>query len=214
MTFVDRSLKQQLINKYGNEQVYVVPYDSVSNVPDKFSKSDDNLEALKKYDLMGKYIFRYDAEYNPAFQQLIPYVLVTNTTGTKYYVSKRIAGDQRLVKNYSIGFGGHIDVVDGSNNIILKGLERELHEELDIEILRDSLEFFGYVRDLSSETSEHLGFVFTVKAKSMKAVSIREKENLVGTWMTLDELVDNYFLFENWSKYIIDYLYEQHNNKN
>jgi len=201
----DKALKKKLMEKYQDEQVFVVPFESVTHIQDKFTPSTDDIKALDLYDKLGKYILRYDAEYNPAFQQLIPYVLITDKSGEKFYVSKRIAGDNRLLENYSLGFGGHINPCDGSVSVILKALHRELNEELDMTMIEDSIDFLGNVRDLTSTTPDHLGFVFSVKVKRVK---IKEKDKLKGSWMTKEELVDNYFHFEGWSKYVIDHFFE------
>ena len=206
---VDNATKKKLKEKYKDEQVFVVPFDSVKHIKDKFTPSDDSIKSLDLYDNMGRYILRYDAEYNPSFQQLIPYVLITDKTGEKYYVSKRIAGDSRLLQNLSLGFGGHINPCDGHAAVILNALYRELNEEVAIDMVKDSVEFLGYVRDLTSTTPDHLGFVFTVKANYVK---IKEDNVLEGFWMTKKELIDNYFHFEGWAKYIIDYFFESEEN--
>lgn len=208
---VDNALKAKLVEKYKDEQVYVVPFESVKHIEDKFSAidtKDNSLKQLAKYDNLGKFILRHDAEYNPIFQQLIPYVLIADPLGEKFYVSKRIAGDQRLIKNLSLGFGGHINPCDGPTNVILNAFRRELQEEVDIKLHDDKIHFIGHVRDLTSSTPDHLGFVFVVKADKVR---IKESHVLEGQWMTLKELEDNYFNFESWAKYIIDYLYLRKN---
>lgn len=203
----DNYLKKQLKDKYGDEQVFVVPFGLVKNIPDRFTKETKGPKELEKMlnsiCSRGQFIFRYDAEYNPAFQQLIPYVVISNLSGTRYYVSERISGDARLVSKYSLGFGGHINPIDnGHENLIMAALKRELCEELFYEKMSEP-EFLGYIRDLHSETRDHLGFVFQVKAKKVR---IKETDVLKGKWMTLEELEDRYFHFESWSRYIIDYL--------
>ena len=37
---------------------------------------------------------------------------------------------------------------------------------------------------------------------------IKEEDSLIGKWMTINEIADNYNKLENWSKYLIDYLLE------
>ena len=208
--FVDSATKKKLKDKYHDEQVFVVPFDTVAHIKDKFTPAKSDIQSLNQYDNLGRFILRYDAEYNPAFQQLIPYVLIMNKTGDKYYVSKRIAGDTRLLQSYSLGFGGHINPCDNGTSIILNALRRELNEEVEIKPIKDSIEFVGYVRDLTSDTSEHLGFVFAAKASSVK---IKEKNVLKGFWMTKEELIENYFNFEGWARHIIDFLYESSEKK-
>ena len=60
----------------------------------------------------GFFIPRYDAEYNDAMQQIIPYTIILNKNESKMYVSYRIDGDPRLNNVYSLGFGGHINIED------------------------------------------------------------------------------------------------------
>ncbi|MCY7865977.1 NUDIX domain-containing protein [Bacillus spizizenii] len=207
--YIDKATRQKLKDKYKDEKVFVVPFDSVTHIPDKFSPNNEDIKLLNKYDTKGKYILRHDAEYNPAFQQLIPYVLITDATGEKYFVSKRIAGDTRLLGKLSLGFGGHINPCDGALAVILAALHRELSEEVEIDMVEDSIEFLGNVRDLTSTTPDHLGFAFTVKANQVR---IKEDDVLEGLWMSKQELIENYFGFESWSRYIIDHFYESEEN--
>lgn len=212
--YIDRELKRSLVDKYKDEQVFVVPYDTVAHIKDKFTPSNHKenklaIEKLNIYDTLGRYILRHDAEYNPTFQQLIPYVLIMDPSKKRFFISERIAGDQRLLKDFSLGFGGHINPCDGSNGVIMKSLYRELQEEVKIEKYDNNASFVGYVRDLSSSTPDHIGFVFVVEASN---VSIKEDDNLVGQWMTIKDLENNYFRFESWAKHIIDYLYINKNN--
>ena len=98
--------KQQLMKKYGTEQVFIVPFSSVLHVPDKFNPNSSEIN--NNYGAIGKYVMRYDAEYNPSFQQLISYALIANKAKTKFFVADRISGDSRLMATLSIGWGGHI----------------------------------------------------------------------------------------------------------
>jgi predicted NUDIX family phosphoesterase len=201
---VDSSLKKQLEAKYGDEQVFVVPLAETLNISDKFTHTKVLLTDLRRWDAKGKYVLRSDAEYNPSLQQLIPYVVILDVTGTKFYVSRRIAGDDRLKGSFSLGFGGHINPIDGSNNVILAAFERELDEEVFIKRKKTPVKFIGHVRDLDSTTKDHLGFVFTVQARYVK---IKEDTVLEGSWMSLQDLVDNYHKFESWARYIIDFFF-------
>jgi hypothetical protein len=38
-------------------------------------------------------------------------------------------------------------------------------------------------------------------------VSVKEKENLKGMWMTFEELKENYSKFESWARHILDFLF-------
>ena len=200
---IDSATKKKLKERYGDEMVFAVPSHLMVHIPDQLSHSSETIETLAQYDQLGMYILRSDAEMNMAFQQLIPYVIIKNKKGDKYFVAERIAGDERLTSSYSIGFGGHIDKEDGHKDVILNGLKRELDEELDMTSVSKP-EFIGTIRDLTSSTADHIGFVFEVSASKVK---IKETKKLRGVWMTPQELVNNYFSFEGWSKYIIDNIY-------
>lgn len=198
-----------LKNKYGNEKVFVIPYNRIEHIPDKFTYCKHDNSIWTKYDSIGTYVNRWEAEYEPSLQQIIPYFFITNEDNSKIFVAKRIKGDHRLVDSLSLGFGGHIDECDGYSSCVLKCLTREMFEELDIEPLTKAT-YLGTMRDITSPTNDHFGLVFSLKADEDK-VFIKEKDKMIGQWMTKQELYDNYHKFENWAKYIIDYLFE--NNK-
>ena len=195
--------KNQLKKKYKDEQVFVVPFDKVSNIGDHFTRMDHNNNIWSAFDNIGKYIYRYDAEGEPVFQQIIPYILIQNPNTKKFYTTERIGSDSRLLGSYSLGVGGHIDIEDGHKDVVLKGLFRELYEEMDIEPIGNA-EFIGYVRDLNSKTNDHLGLVFLIKSNNN--CKIKETDKLKGKWMSYDQLEANYSKFEDWAKHIIDYM--------
>lgn len=198
--------RQALKEKYGDEKVFVLPVSKVEGIPDKFTPCKHDDKIWKKYDNQGIYINRWEAEGDSSFQQIIPYFFVTNEDASKVFIAKRIDGDHRLVDKLSLGFGGHIDSCDGFEQVVLKALTREMWEELDIEPLSKAT-YMGTMRDMTSSTNDHLGLIFGVQAKEGQ-VFIRETEKLVGEWMTMQQLYDNYAKFENWSKYIIDFFCE------
>lgn len=198
--------RNALKKKYGEERVFVVPIQAVQHIEDKFQYDKNSKNIWSRYDNLGKYVLRYEAEYEPSMQQIIPYFFVLNEDMSKIFVAKRLQGDKRLVDKISLGFGGHIDSCDGSHEIILKALAREMHEELDIEPITKA-NYLGTIRDITSETNDHFGLVFYVLAREGE-VKINETENLEGHWMTIEEAIEEYGKFENWSKYILDFLFE------
>lgn len=188
--------------------MFVVPFFDTKRVPDKFTPTENLKISLNSWEQRGRFVFRHDAEYNAILQQIIPYILVTDAKGQKVYVTERIAGEERLKGSLTLGCGGHINPCDADgNNIILNAAIREMNEELNIKQKDDRLHHIGYVRDLSSTTSDHMGIVIAIKADS---VSVRETDNLAGRWMTLNELIAEYGRFESWARHIIDYLYTSH----
>lgn len=198
----DQKLIKELKEQYADEQVYVVPFDSVTNIKDGFTPMADNGSIWGKFDGMGRYIYRYDAEYDPSFQQIIPYAIVQHEKTGDYLISERIGGEPRLQGQLSLGFGGHINPEDGTHLVVLRSIARELREELHFD-LSSKADFLGYVRDFKSKTSEHLGCIFKVTASQCE---IKETDNLKGSWMDIDTLERNYFRFESWSQFIINHL--------
>ena len=199
--------KAELVKKYGDEQVFVVPYNKTKRIPDKFTPAENLKIPTSRWESDGTFVFRYDAEYNATLQQLIPYIVVVNAKNDSVYVTERIAGEERLRGSLALGCGGHINPVD-AGNIIMNAAMREMNEELDIKLHHDKAPYFtGYIRDMASETNDHLGLVFVAVADS---VSVKETENLKGQWMKLEELIAEYSRFESWARHIIDHLYVTH----
>lgn len=205
---VDIFKKNQLKRKYGNEQVLVIPTQDVQSVDSGFVPLIDK-DTESRIWSSQHFVYRYDAEYNFAITQIIPYVIVTNAQENKLYVAERISGEERLRKTFQLGCGGHINPCDFCQDTIGAAAEREMNEELIITVDENGLKRFGIVRDLDSSTKEHLGIVYLVHSDD---VNIREKNTLRGQWMDMSSLVLNYERFESWARFIIDYLFE--NNRN
>lgn len=196
-------VKRNLKLKYPTEQVFVVPYNETTIIPDKFTPAKKVNRNIDDWTTLGKFIMRYDAEYNSAFQQLIPYILIADKELKHLYVTQRISGEERLQGSFSLGCGGHINPSD-YGNVILNCAKREMNEELNINFVNNKLNVFGYVRDLSSSTNDHTGIVFIVLANE---VFVKEKDNLTGSWMDYNNLIAKYGYFESWSKHILDYIF-------
>ena len=203
---MDKKRYAELKEKYKDEKVFIVPYDKVSAIEDKFNKCTHDNSIWSKYDQIGRYVYRYDAEENYAFVQLIPYIVIFNEHNDKVFVAKRIDGESRLINQISLGFGGHINEEDGFVEPLFKCAFRELFEEVTGSYT-GKFTHIGTVRDAGSELRDHLGIVFTVNALE-ESVSINEKDTLIGEWMTMDQLKENYGKFESWARHIIDYFYE------
>ncbi len=60
----------------------------------------------------NSFMARAQAETNPAFKQVIPYVVITDGQSVLHYVRGKKAGEQRLVAKGSVGIGGHINNED------------------------------------------------------------------------------------------------------
>lgn len=155
-------------------------------------------------------------ETDSNFKHIIPYVIVEQDG--KYLTYRRTSkgGESRLHGNFSLGFGGHIDICDcitsnnGSsidlNKTIMNSAERELSEELGI-FYHDGFEFFGLILDDSNAVgSVHLGVVLKIKVPSgLKIVSPEDQIDLQG-FKNQEELLSDINDYENWSSYLINHL--------
>ena len=150
----------------------------------------------------GMFRVRAEVEDDATFQQVIPYVVLTD--GHRVFLMRRLreGGDTRLHDRYSIGVGGHVGVADGG---IAGGLAREWSEEL----VADWTPEFVPVGLLNDDTDPvgavHLGVVYRVEAAG-RPVAIRETHKLEGMFAgvaQVDALGDQ---LETWSRLCLDQL--------
>lgn len=198
--------KEQLALKYGNEEVLVVNKSDFNYIKDGLSPFDQEL--LDKLKSEAFFVLRKDAEYNPEYIQLIPYVLIKNEE--RYFAVKRTAGDERLVGKISIGMGGHINPIDkvGETDVLVNNIKRELSdEELHIDLsLTNSIEPVGFLRytdpnDIVSQ--DHMGIFYLLDTRDSN-VSIKETDKMVGGLWTKEEIVSSGKNSESWSRIIIE----------
>jgi predicted NUDIX family phosphoesterase len=149
---------------------------------------------------------RAAVENDPAYQQIIPYVVFRHDA--RYFLTHRLraSSEKRLRKQYSLGIGGHINPGDlEAGDPILDGLKREWGEEVVYDG-RFEAELIGLLNDDSSPVSKvHLGVVFLVDGDSPN-IAIRETDKLAGELLTLDEMRIYYLGMESWSQMVYDRL--------
>ena len=151
-----------------------------------------------------EYMPRPEAEERPDFKQIIPYVILRQ--GDKVFVTRRLSkgGEARLHGKISMGVGGHINPVDEQGNMLMRGLWREIHEEVEL-TKHGELCSCGFINDDSNSVgSVHLGACFTLETEG--EVSVKETEKLEGLWMTLPELKENYDFMETWTQIALEVL--------
>ena len=149
---------------------------------------------------------RAEIENDPAFQQIIPYVVFRH--GDRYFLTHRLraSSERRLRKQYSLGVGGHINPGDlQAGDPILDGLKREWQEEVVYDGRFDA-RLLGFLNEDSSPVSKvHLGVVFLVEGGSPD-IRIREIDKLAGELLTLEEMRFLYLQMESWSQIVYDRL--------
>jgi len=123
---------------------------------------------LDKFFVPGvlRFIPRSQAEADPGYKQLIPYVILSCNGKYLSYVRGRRAGEARLTGLRSIGIGGHINPADDMplfssdfREAYKSAVEREVAEEVSVEA-GHSDKIVALLNDDSTEVgSVHLGIV-------------------------------------------------------
>lgn len=148
---------------------------------------------------------RQQAEEDPSWQQVIPYMVVRSPSGWFIYRRGKAGSENRLHALWSCGVGGHVEPVDGSladpHAAYRTGMARELREELGIEAFSES--FLGLLRDTTNAVGRvHLGFVHLVTVDS----DARSAEDalLDGAHVSAEELHRLAPSMETWSRLLIN----------
>lgn len=198
--------KEQLRLKYKEEEVLVVDKKDYDFIPDGLSKLDHNI--LNFILDAGKFVKRYNAEYNPEYLQIIPYVLIQHKD--TYFAVKRTGGDERLIGMISLGMGGHInpeDAIEGKNilesNIIRELSDEELNIDLDKTVSCEPLGFIRYTNPEDVISQDHMG-VFYLLVTEDENVTIKETDKMVGGFLTKEEIIEQGSKSESWSKILIE----------
>lgn len=150
----------------------------------------------------GVYRPRSAVEPDPAWKQLIPYLVLRD--GPAWFLMRRTraGGDARLHDLYSIGVGGHLNPGDGG---IEGGLRREVAEEL-LTDLDPRFELVGLLNDDTTEVgSVHLGVVFVADTGGTP-VAIRETEKLSAEWADDRAVRAVEDRMETWSRIVFEAL--------
>jgi predicted NUDIX family phosphoesterase len=203
--------KEEARAKYGDNKVMVVNRNFVTQIM-KYANRTDVATMMLNSAMVP--MLRREAEFDPRYLQVIPYIIATSDEGdiTRIYLIRRKAGDDRLTGRCAIGVGGHIE--DGEK--IVDGMFRELREELSLapeeyKIFDDTHfaapqkhEDFIIFDESSEVNSVHLGLVYIIHVNIPEDVIIGEPEKLEGVWITIPELEQclNEGKLESWSEIV------------
>ena len=153
---------------------------------------------------------RSEAENDPTYKQIIPYVVVAHGDKVLHYVRGKKAGEQRLVSKGSIGIGGHMNDTDESlfafdENAYRAGVEREVNEEITIgSHFEDHI--IALLNDDTTEVGRvHLGIVHVFRLAEAK-VEKREAMITNVSFLTREELASRRDSLETWSQLCVDSL--------
>ncbi len=170
------------------------------HVPDRASwygmRSDGIADLLAAVAAHARFEPRDRMEHDPAWKQLIPYLVLRD--GVDYFLMQRTraGADARLHDRWSIGVGGHVNPGDDD---LLGGLRREWHEELEAAFVPQ----FHAIALLNDDTTDvgavHLGVVYTADAAG-RPVDVRERDKLHGAFAAPSEVAATVDGMETWSR--------------
>ncbi|MGB7582608.1 MAG: hypothetical protein WBL85_09205 [Sedimentisphaerales bacterium] len=156
-----------------------------------------------------RFMPRPQAEKDPSFKQLIPYVIMTCTGKYLSYVRGKRAGETRLVAKRSLGIGGHINPVDWtlftaeSYKTYLEAVQREVAEEVSVKAAYTD-KIVALLNDDSNEVGHvHLGIVHLWTLDEPK-VERREQMITQMGFMSISELQEVRDTMETWSQICFD----------
>ena len=188
------------------EFVYVVARDRLIEPPGwRGVRTAGISELLATIRHEGQFEPRPRMESEPAFKQIIPYLVLRN--GPDYFLMRRTrAGvDARLHERYSIGIGGHLNPVDAE---LEDGLRREWREEIEADF-EPAAELIGLLNDDEGEVGAvHLGVVYVADAED-RPVAVREVAKLSGRFASPAEVRAVADRLETWSALVFDWLEDQ-----
>jgi predicted NUDIX family phosphoesterase len=158
----------------------------------------------------NSFMSRAQAEINPNFKQIIPYVVITDGKNVLHYIRGKDAGEKRLVAKGSIGIGGHINdedhtLFDFGLQAFQNAVEREVCEELSIEVKFDAKPV-GLINDDSTEVGRvHFGVVHLLSRTSGQ---VKKNERVITQlkWLPLEGLKAKREQMESWSQLCLDNL--------
>ena len=116
---------------------------------------------------------RGDAEEDPTYKQVIPYLVLRD--GERWFLMRRTraGGDARLHDLWSIGVGGHLNPGDGD---LEGGLRREWAEELVADFVPE-FEPVGLLNDDTTPVGAvHVGLVFVADAAGRPVDDPRDRQ--------------------------------------
>lgn len=155
-----------------------------------------------------RFIPRSQAENDPSWKQIIPYVLIRKGERFLHYVRGKGSGEKRLVAMGSLGIGGHINHHDESLfqaglEFYEEALQRELHEELRMDG-HFATRAVALINDDSNPVGRvHLGLVHVC---DLADDNVSKGEACITDirFLTVPELLERREHMETWSQICLD----------
>ena len=185
--------------------------------------STDNLFRLGKWsglktDGLDKYIkllneesefrVREKLEQDPSYKQVIAQVILRYKD--KYFLHRQVnRSEERLNSLCPLALGGHTEEFDmkEGENILDVALDRELHEEVDLQskILKKELLGLIYIEDENPVNAVHVGLFYVYDLGGIDVHTKEEGLEDIG-FVSLDYLKSNKETLTFWSRVVIYHL--------
>ena len=168
------------------------------------------VEAILRPDGLS-WLWRDAAEEDPAFKQIIPYVVLTHGRTVFAYTRGKQSGEQRLVAHRSVGIGGHISRED---HTLFTAFGPELYEaaktrEVTEEVVIDAPyteRLLGVINDDDTEVGRvHFGIAHVWE---MAEPNVRKRESQItqAGFVPIADLVQDRESLETWSWFCVEAL--------
>ncbi len=197
---------KQTSKQLTDEMILVVKRDDIFALHEPFNglerePVEDMVEAIES---KKEFLPRSIMEQDPAYKQIIPY-LVFNYADRFFLMQRKAkASEQRLKEKFTLGIGGHIREQDMQSSSIFSWAFREFHEEVNFTGCA-SFETMGVLNDDSNDVGKvHLGLVLLIEGESPNITVKSELES--GQMLTLEEMEPYYDRMETWTQMVYDYL--------
>ncbi len=151
---------------------------------------------------------RAEAETDPSFKQLIPYLVLRCGDQVFHYLRGQAGAEVRLRAKRLIGIGGHISADEDSlqSDPYRAGMLRELNEEIEIQTMFRERPF-GLINDDATPVGEvHLGVVHLLELNEPKVFPREAGIAKVG-FAALAELWKQPDEFESWSRLVMEAMF-------
>jgi predicted NUDIX family phosphoesterase len=154
------------------------------------------------------YLNRGDAEQDPRYKQLIPYVLIFCRDRILRYRRGKRGQETRLHGLFSVGVGGHISEDDhglfSNRQGYAEGMRRELLEEVAIDDLNEAA--VAVINDDSTEVGlVHLGVVHVMRVAGEEIVG-RRSGIVAPEFVPITEARKDPSGYESWSRFCLENL--------
>ena len=185
---------------------------------DSFYAKSDSVKWIKAVMELGEFRDRAEAEVDPSFVQIIPYIVLVKKEEDAFFSYRRSGSEERLSNYISVGIGGHINPCDYSNDVdemLLKNIHREINEELCIsdinleDLFAEELHIVGpemVIRDTApGVNSVHLGLMYYCFLPEGVDVWMNN-EGKEGKFRTFEQLSSMKDSLETWSQIVLPLL--------